>query len=188
MLKKFVIFSVFAAAIAAAFFWSPDGFSLRAADVAHAKCIQRDGEVARALRTAGQGAQIVENELGDVYGDVKFFSRFDRENFHDDYFNDLSVSALPPGFRAYVMGHYDGLSRRRYNYVVCVFDPDGNIAGSPFGYRAEFVPKDGNWWYAIPFWADEVIDRPGVWRTEIILADASSGRRLVLSRNLPVAD
>ena len=133
--------------------------------------------------------QVVKNELGNVDGTVKFFSRFDRENYHDDYFNDLSISALSPGFKAHVMGHYQGILPRQYDYAVCVYDPDGKIAGSRVGYRGEFKPDaSGNWWYAVFFFAEDVLIRPGVWRAEVTIADARNGRRLILSRNLPVAN
>ena len=141
-----------------------------------------------AYSASANSTQVVKNELDNADGAVKFFSRFDRENFHDGYFNDLSISALSPGFKAYVMGHYHGLSRRQYDYAVCVYDPDGNIAGARGGYGAVFTPEDDNWWYALSFWAEDVLIRPGVWRAEVSLTDIETGRRLVLSRNLPVAD
>lgn len=185
----------------AIFFWLPgidfvvgDGvISGRASeDVAVApksKCIRRSEKIV-AASVADFRTKVVENGLGDnVHGSVKFFSRFDRENFHDGYFNELDISKLKPGFKAYVMGHYQSLyPRRPYDYVVCVYDPDGNVAGAPTGYSASFVPEDQDWWYAINFWAEDVLNRPGIWWMEVILTDTTNGRRLVLSRNLSVSD
>ncbi|MGI9296877.1 MAG: hypothetical protein ACR2QC_03140 [Gammaproteobacteria bacterium] len=132
-------------------------------------------------------ARVVQNDMERVHGTVKFFTVFPGNV--TVYFNALSISNLAAGFKTHVMGNYQGLLPREYNYEVYVYDPDGELSGANVGYRGVFTPDvAGNYWYQVSFWAEDVLARPGVWRIEVVLTDTTSGRRFVLSRDLPVAD
>ena len=142
-----------------------------------------------------RATQVVKNEIGHVDGTIQFFSEavpidnpIHARYKIGGYFTNLSLSALSPTFTVYVQGDYEGLRERKYQFLVCVYDPNGNIAGSRVGYSGNFTPNESSWWKAGKFFAADVLHQTGIWRMDVILMDMTNGRRLILSRNLPVAD
>ena len=63
-----------------------------------------------------------------------------------------------------------------------------NPIAAAFGSSGNFTPNESSWWKAGKFFAADVLHQTGIWRMDVILMDMTNGRRLILSRNLPVAD